>query len=93
MLHAPRIVFLDEPTIGLDVIAKESIRAFIAEMNRNGTTFILTTHDLGDICELAHRVIIINKGEKVFDDPLDKLRNRELPLEQIIKEIYMSKGL
>jgi ABC-2 type transport system ATP-binding protein len=75
MLHAPRIVFLDEPTIGLDVIAKASIRTFIAEMNRSGTTFILTTHDLDDVCELADRVIIINKGTKVFDDKLTNLQN------------------
>jgi ABC-2 type transport system ATP-binding protein len=75
MLHAPKIVFLDEPTIGLDVIAKASIRRFIADMNREGTTFILTTHDLDDVCELAERVIIINKGEKVFDDELDNLQN------------------
>jgi ABC-2 type transport system ATP-binding protein len=75
MLHAPKIVFLDEPTIGLDVIAKASIRSFIAEMNRSGTTFILTTHDLDDVCELAHRVIIINKGEKVFDGELEDLQH------------------
>jgi ABC-2 type transport system ATP-binding protein len=75
MLHAPKIVFLDEPTIGLDVIAKASIRKFIAQMNRDGTTFILTTHDLEDVCELAHRVIIINKGENVFDGKLVELQN------------------
>ncbi|MDR0975014.1 MAG: ATP-binding cassette domain-containing protein [Ruminococcus sp.] len=75
MLHAPKIVFLDEPTIGLDVIAKASVREFIANMNKQGTTFILTTHDLDDVCELARRVIIINKGEKVFDGELENLRN------------------
>jgi ABC-2 type transport system ATP-binding protein len=75
MLHAPKIVFLDEPTIGLDVIAKASIRRFIADMNREGTTFILTTHDLDDVCELADRVIIINKGSKVFDGELESLQN------------------
>jgi ABC-2 type transport system ATP-binding protein len=68
-------VFLDEPTIGLDVIAKASIRQFIASMNREGTTFILTTHDLDDVCELAERVVIINKGEKVFDGALPELTN------------------
>ena len=57
MLHKPKIVFLDEPTIGLDVIAKDKIREFILEMNRNGVTFILTTHDLDDIAHLAQRVI------------------------------------
>ncbi len=74
MLHQPKIVFLDEPTIGLDVIAKQRIRTFIREMNRKGTTFILTTHDLEDVEQLAQKVIIINHGQKVFDDTLMKLR-------------------
>lgn len=74
MLHKPRIVFLDEPTIGLDVIAKAKIREFISEMNKNGTTFILTTHDLEDVEQLAKHVIIINHGKKVFDDTLSELR-------------------
>ena len=78
MLHKPRIVFLDEPTIGLDVIAKAKIREFIQKMNRpssgEGTTFILTTHDLEDVKQLADHVIIINHGGKVFDDTLQKLQ-------------------
>ena len=75
MLHQPEIVFLDEPTIGLDVIAKAKIREVIAEMNRKGTTFILTTHDLEDVEQLAHKVIIINHGKKVFDDSLQALKS------------------
>ncbi len=74
MLHRPRIVFLDEPTIGLDVIAKQRIRTFIKEMNSQGTTFILTTHDLEDVEQLAQKVIIINHGQKVFDDTLHNLQ-------------------
>ncbi|MDF2722406.1 MAG: transporter [Paenibacillus sp.] len=74
MLHRPRIVFLDEPTIGLDVIAKEKIRGFIAEMNKQGVTFILTTHDLDDVEQLARRVIVINHGSIVFDDSIGRLR-------------------
>lgn len=74
MLHNPPIVFLDEPTIGLDVIAKQKIRQFIAEMNKEGTTFILTTHDLEDVEQLAQDVIIINHGQKVFDGDLKALR-------------------
>lgn len=74
MLHSPKIVFLDEPTIGLDVVAKQKIREFIKEMNKQGITFILTTHDLGDVEQLAGRVIIINQGQKVFDDTLCKLQ-------------------
>lgn len=75
MLHSPEIVFLDEPTIGLDVIAKNKIREVVSEMNRKGTTFILTTHDLEDVEQLANNVIIINHGKKVFDDTLTSLKN------------------
>lgn len=74
MLHNPQIVFLDEPTIGLDVIAKSKIREVVSEMNRNGTTFILTTHDLEDVEQLAKEVIVINHGKKVFDDSLQNLK-------------------
>lgn len=74
MLHNPKMVFLDEPTIGLDVISKRNIWRFIKEMNKKGTTFILTTHDLEDVEELVNNVIIINNGRKVFDDSLDNLR-------------------
>lgn len=83
MLHQPEIVFLDEPTIGLDVIAKDKIRKFILEMNRNGVTFILTTHDLGDVEHLARRVIVVNHGEIVFDDTIATLR-RSLGAKKII---------
>lgn len=75
MLHGPEILFLDEPTIGLDVIAKVKIREFIRQMNqKQNMTCILTTHDLEDVEELAHRVIVINHGEKVFDDSLQQLK-------------------
>ncbi|MBP2113041.1 ABC transporter ATP-binding protein [Paenibacillus silagei] len=75
MLHQPDILFLDEPTIGLDVIAKVKIREFIRQMNKKlNMTCILTTHDLEDVEELAHRVIVINHGEKVFDDSLQRLK-------------------
>jgi len=74
MLHDPEVVFLDEPTIGLDVIAKESIRAFVKEMNSSGVTFILTTHDLDDVEHLAKRVVVINHGEIVFDGAMDTLK-------------------
>lgn len=74
MLHNPEVVFLDEPTIGLDVIAKQVIRDFIRSMNEKGTTFILTTHDLEDVEKLARNVVIINKGQKVFDGTIQELR-------------------
>jgi ABC-2 type transport system ATP-binding protein len=76
MLHDPKIVFLDEPTIGLDVIAKEAIREFIAEINRErGTTVILTTHDLADVERLARRIVLIDEGTVIFDGPLSRLRD------------------
>jgi len=67
LLHDPKIVFLDEPTIGLDVEAKFRIREFLKERNKAGTTVILTTHDMGDIEELCPRMIIIDKGGIVYD--------------------------
>ncbi|MFT4250750.1 MAG: ABC transporter ATP-binding protein [Candidatus Woesearchaeota archaeon] len=76
VLHRPKILFLDEPTIGLDVFAKEQIREFIKYINNEfNTTIILTTHDMDDIEHLARRVIVINHGEKVFDDTLTALRS------------------
>lgn len=76
MLHRPELVFLDEPTIGLDMIAKENIRSFIRSMNKRKVTFILTTHDLEDVELLAERVMVINHGQIVVDDSLSGLRNR-----------------
>jgi len=76
MLHRPRIVFLDEPTIGLDVIAKAGVRSFIKKMNGRGTTFILTTHDMADVEQLAGHVIVVNRGQIVFDGTLTELRRR-----------------
>ncbi|MBV8282046.1 MAG: ATP-binding cassette domain-containing protein [Candidatus Eremiobacteraeota bacterium] len=77
MLHEPKVVFLDEPTIGLDVVAKENIRQFIARVNRDrGTTFILTTHDLADIEKLCARIIIIDHGHKLYDGSVDTIKDR-----------------
>lgn len=77
LLHQPGVLFLDEPTIGLDVTLKERIREFICEMNRElGTTVILTTHDLTDIERLAHRVLILDQGRLVHDGPLDVIRQQ-----------------
>ncbi len=75
MLHDPKVVYLDEPTIGLDAIAKEAIRDFIAEINRErGTTVILTTHDLADVERLSRRIILIDEGTVIYDGPLSRLR-------------------
>ncbi len=74
LLHQPQILFLDEPTIGLDVVAKQSVRDFLREIrDLLGTTVILTTHDLGDIQELCRRIIIIDEGKILFDGLLDDL--------------------
>lgn len=77
LLHRPSIVFLDEPTIGLDVIAKQHIRRHIRELNeREGTTVFLTSHDAGDVEQLCRRVIVINHGTVVFDDSLSAMRQQ-----------------
>ncbi len=80
LLHAPPLLFLDEPTIGLDVVAKANVRAFLAEVNRNEeTTVSLTTHDLDDIEELCRRVVLIDHGQVLYDGSLEGLRARWLP--------------
>jgi ABC-2 type transport system ATP-binding protein len=73
-LHNPQVVFLDEPTIGLDISIKAKIRSVIKELNRErNTTIILTTHDLGDVEALCHRIIIIDKGRILFDGDIKKV--------------------
>lgn len=89
MLHSPRVLFLDEPTIGLDVDAKHAIRKFIRQINQTrGTTVILTTHDLGDIQELCKRLIIINHGIIIEDGSLDELVERIAPYRELIIDFY-----
>lgn len=74
-LHNPPLVFLDEPTIGLDLIAKNSIREFLKEINKSqGTTIFLTTHDIGDIEALCTRLIIIDAGKSLYDGTIEELR-------------------
>jgi len=75
LLHDPKILFLDEPTIGLDVVAKDAVRKFLSEVNRErGTTIILTTHDLQDIEEICPRLIMVDDGKLLFDGELVRLR-------------------
>lgn len=91
LLHNPAILFLDEPTIGLDVLAKARIREFLKEINNvYKTTIILTTHDLGDIEALCSRVAIIDKGKMLFDGFVDDLYLKwgHDKLEDIVKRIY-----
>lgn len=79
LLHRPKVLFLDEPTIGLDVIARQELRDLICEWNRrDGTTIVLTSHDAGDIEHVAERVIVINHGEVVLDDSVGAVRRRYL---------------
>ena len=77
MIHNPRILFLDEPTIGMDVLVKEKIRLAIHELNKvYGTTVVLTTHDMTDIEDLCSRIILLEKGSILYDGPLVNLKNR-----------------
>ena len=89
MLHSPKVLFLDEPTIGLDVSAKYALRKFIREINQaRKTTVILTTHDLGDIQELCERLIIINHGVMMEDGNLSQIVDRIAPYKTLVVEYY-----
>jgi ABC-2 type transport system ATP-binding protein len=84
LLHNPPLLFLDEPTIGLDVVAKDHIRQFLRAINREfHTTVLLTTHDLDDIEELCRRIMIIDHGKVLYDGPLGHLKERLLRVKQI----------
>ena len=75
LIHEPKILFLDEPTIGLDPVVKENIRTLIKRMNKEyKTTVVLTSHDVSDIEKLCKRVIIVNKGQIVLDDSMENLK-------------------
>lgn len=75
LLHKPKILFLDEPTIGLDAVSKKIVRDFIKKINKEQkVTIILTTHDMSDITSLAKRIILIGKGKKLYDGTLSNLR-------------------
>lgn len=77
LLHGPRILFLDEPTIGLDAVSKLAVRQFIRTLNEEkGVTVILTTHDMSDIEALAERILLIGKGQLLYDGSLGQLRGR-----------------
>jgi ABC-2 type transport system ATP-binding protein len=88
LLHRPPLLFLDEPTIGLDIVAKANVREFLLEINRQeGTTVLLTTHDLSDIETLCKRVIVIDHGRLLFDGALNELRDRILPVTSIVFDV------
>jgi ABC-2 type transport system ATP-binding protein len=88
LLHRPPLLFLDEPTIGLDIVAKANVREFLQEINRTeGTTVLLTTHDLSDIETLCRRVIVIDRGRLLFDGALQSLRDRILPVTSVVFDV------
>lgn len=77
LIHNPKVIYLDEPTIGLDVVVKERVRKAIKEINEKyNTTIILTTHDLNDIEELCSRIIIIDKGKKIYDGEINGVKEK-----------------
>lgn len=92
LLHEPPVLFLDEPTIGVDVTAKQKIYTFLKEINRERkTTILLTSHDMKDLESLCQRLIILEKGNILFDDSIEKLFDRYdggITLEQIIIELF-----
>ncbi len=88
MLHSPSILFLDEPTIGLDADAKHAIRHFIKEINRKrGVTVILTTHDLDDVEQLCSRLVVVNHGKVVEDGPMVSLVHKLAPHRLLVVEL------
>lgn len=101
LIYNPEILFLDEPTIGIDVLAKDRIRDFISRINRERhITVILTTHDVSDIEALCHKMLVIDRGSLLYDGSLETMKKsyairygssqgeEEIELEQIIKHIY-----
>jgi ABC-2 type transport system ATP-binding protein len=93
LIHEPKVVYLDEPTIGLDLIVKERIRDFIKkECGSKGMTVMLTTHDLGDIEELCQRVIIIDNGHVIYDGPIETIKNRFGKFREITFEVAAEVG-
>lgn len=89
MLHNPKVLFLDEPTIGLDIFVKEKLRQVIKQINKeNNTTILLTTHDLNDIEKICNKIIVIDKGRKIFDGNLDELKDRYGKTRTVCIDLY-----
>ena len=91
LLHRPRILFLDEPTIGLDAVSKLAVRDFILRQNQtHKTTVILTTHDMQDIESLTSRILLIGKGQILMDGSLDNIRTGNESIDATVAELYRS---
>lgn len=89
LLHSPKILFLDEPTIGLDAVSKLAVREFIKKQNEvHGTTVILTTHDMQDIEALTNRIILIGKGRILMDGTLDDIKKGDANIDETIAQLY-----
>ncbi|MCI9419066.1 MAG: ATP-binding cassette domain-containing protein [Eubacterium sp.] len=89
LLHRPRILFLDEPTIGLDAVSKLAVRDFILKQNEtHGTTVILTTHDMQDIEALTNRIILIGKGKILMDGTLAEMKAGNQNMDETVAELY-----
>ena len=89
LLHRPRILFLDEPTIGLDAVSKLAVRDFILRQNQtHKTTVILTTHDMQDIESLTSRILLIGKGQILLDGSLDDIRTGNKSIDATVAELY-----
>ena len=99
LLHSPAVLFLDEPTIGLDAVSKVAVRSYVKRINKeNGVTVVLTTHDMGDVEALTDRVMLIGKGELLYDGSFAGLKSKHAVVkdsaaqsrlvEEIIAEIY-----
>lgn len=89
LLHSPKILFLDEPTIGLDAVSKLAVRDFILRLNRErGTTVLLTTHDMQDIEALASRVLLIGRGKILLDGTLEDIRQGRESIDETVAQLY-----
>lgn len=85
LLYDPPVLYLDEPTVGLDVLAKETVRGFVDEANRSGrTTVLLTTHDLADVERLCRRILLIDHGRVLYDGAVDGLIARYAPYQEVL---------
>jgi ABC-2 type transport system ATP-binding protein len=87
LLHEPEVLFLDEPTIGLDVVAKARLRELIRDYNRRkGTTIVLSSHDMDDIAEVCDRLLIVSKGQLKFDGTVSEIANLKSHVLELIEE-------
>ncbi len=91
LIHSPKILFLDEPTIGLDAVSKIAVREFIKKQNElHGTTVILTTHDMQDIEALSKRIILVGKGKILLDGSLEEIKKGNANIDETVAELYRS---